>query len=353
MQIDRRTLLGSAIALVPAAHALAGLRLSTKAQAIEALTPGPDFQGIIAYGRAGRVEHVRCVGMADVEAGRGITAGTRFRWGSATKWLVSVAVLRVLADRGLSLSTPIGSLLPLFRADTGAHVQVQHLLSNTSGIPDLLSRQVAAEPALRTSTASCQTIIDRFAGGDLDFAPGQGWSYAALNWVIVAGILERVTGKQLPEVVRDAVFRPLGMSSAGFVQSDRPALPSLAAAYARLSPPVRKMSDVPPFLAASGTAASTVGDAMRAADGIFSGSLLSAGQRDELIRIRWPAEEYALGGRVVRVDGVPWAWEAGKVGGYRALIAHRLGARETIVIFSNSDMKQSAISALAQTIARA
>jgi D-alanyl-D-alanine carboxypeptidase len=41
-----------------------------------------------------------------------------------------------------------------------------------SGIPDLLSRQLAKEPELRTSAAS---MVARFGGRDLSFVPGKGW----------------------------------------------------------------------------------------------------------------------------------------------------------------------------------
>ncbi len=69
--------------------------------------------------------------------------------------------------------------------------------------------------------------------------------------------------------------------------------------------------------------------------------------------IRWPEQEYALGGRVHSIDGDLWAWETGKVQGYRAHIAHRLGRSETIVIFNTTDIEQSEISSWVEAIARA
>jgi D-alanyl-D-alanine carboxypeptidase len=130
-------------------------------------------------------------------------------------------------------------------------------------------------------------------------------------------------------------------------------MPNLAAAYGSGLPPARKMSPNPPFIAASGSTASTVSDAMRAAHGIFHGSLLNATSRRELTKLRWPEEEYALGGRVHPIDGNQWAWQTGKIQGYRALIAHRLNRSETIVTFNTTDISQSQMSEWAETIARA
>lgn len=349
--IDRRTLMVGGLALGATNAVAAEPPSGTKRQAIERIQLAQTFNGAIAYGRAGHVAHVRYVGMADVEAGRAVSPKTQFKWGSASKWLVSVAALRLAEQQRLVLDAPITAYLPSFRRDTGDQVLLKHLLSNTSGIPDLLSRQLAKEPELRTSTATAAAIVARFGGGDLTFIPGDGWDYAALNWAIVAALIEKVTGEPLPVVVAKLVFRPLGMSSAGFAQADQPTMPSLAAAYSSVAPPVRRMSPVPPYLAACGNVAGTVRDAVRAAHGIFNGSLLSAASRQVLTTIRWPDQEYGLGGRVHTIGDDAWAWETGKVQGYRAHIAHRLNRSETIVIFNTTDIEQSEIGAWVEAIA--
>lgn len=323
-----------------------------KRRAIDALALPAGFNGLIAYGRGGRIENLRVAGFADVEAGVPVTAATQFKWGSVTKWLTSVAVLRLVEQKRLSLDAPLRTYLPDSRRDTGERVLLRHLLSNTSGIPDLLSRQLGSEPGLRTSPASPAAMVARFGEGDLAFAPGEGWDYAALNWVIVAALLERLTGEQLPGLIKRLVMRPLGMSGAGFAQVGQPPMPQLAAAYGKALPPVRKMAQVPPFVGANGNAAGTVRDAIRAAHGIFHGHLLSSTSRQELTTIRWSAQEYALGGRVHAIGENRWAWETGKVEGYRTHIAHRLSRSETIVVFNTTDMDQSIIGGWVEAIAK-
>lgn len=351
--IDRRTFLLSGAALAASSKVSARDLANGKRRAVDAITLPTDFNGLIAYARGGRLQHVRTAGYADVEAKRPFSGTSAIRWGSASKWLTSVAALRLVEQGRLRLDAPIRTYLPQFRADTGQRVQVQHLLSNTSGIPDLLSRQIASEPTLRTSTAEIADIVSRFAGGDPTFAPGEGWDYAALNWAIVAQILEQASGEPFPQLMRGLVLQPLTMSGAGLVQSDQPPVPGLAAAYASVVPPVRKMTTVPAFLAASGNVAGTVNDAVRAAHGIFHGPLLTRASRMELTTIRWPEQEYALGGRIHPILGDPWAWETGKVQAYRTHIAHRLSGSETIVVFNSTDMEQSQIGKWVETIARA
>lgn len=351
--IDRRMLMAGGLALGATGGLAAKQPSGAKGAAIEAIQLPPGFNGTFAYARGGNIMHLRYAGMADVEDGKAISPDTQFKWGSASKWLASVAVLRLAEQKRLSLDAPIVSYLPDFRHDTGGQVLLKHVLSNTSGIPDLLSRTLEKEPELRTTTASAASMVARFGGGDLSFEPGKGWDYAAINWAIVAAIVERLTGEPFPQSVAKAVLRPLGMSATGFAQPNQPQMPNLAAAYGSAMPPKRKMAPNPSFIAASGNTASTVRDAVRAAHGIFHKSLLGAASRRDLTTIRWPEQEYALGGRVKTIDSNLWAWEIGKIQGYRALIAHRLDRSETIVIFNTTDIEQSQLGNWVEVIARA
>jgi D-alanyl-D-alanine carboxypeptidase len=350
--IDRRTVIAAGVALPLAGKGWARAG-SAKAICIDGIRLPAGFNGLLAYGRNGRVEHLRCAGFADVDARIPFGLQTQIRWGSASKWLTSVAVLRLVEQRRLDLDAPIIRYLADFRRDTGERVLLRHLMSNTSGIPDLLSRQVKVEPALRTSTASAAAMVARFAGGDLAFEPGRGWDYAALNWAIIGAIVEQVTGEALATAVKRLVFKPLAMNGAGFAQADQAPLPHLAAAYRNGLPPVRKMGPVPPFIAASGNVAGAVGDAMRAADGIFHGRLLRPESLTALTTVGWPEQEYALGGRLHPIDGRIWAWETGKVEGYRTHIAHRLDRSETVVVFNTTDMDQGEVGGWVETIVRA
>ncbi|QAY78358.1 serine hydrolase [Sphingosinicella sp. BN140058] len=354
--IDRRHFIAGATALAISGRANAAARQRTNpaiAAAVQRLDLPSDFSGIIAHAVKGRIDFLRTYGWADVEARIPVDAETKFAFGSASKWLTSVAVLRLAEQGALRLDAPIATYLPDFRPDTGSRVTLDHLLSNTSGIPDLLSRQLKSEPELRTSTASAAAIVSRFGGGDLAFAPGDGWDYAALNWVIVRAIVERITGEAFEAVVERLVFKPLGMSRTVFANGGKDKVTGMAAAYQTLDPPVRKMSPVPAFAGASGNVAGTAADAVRAAHGIFATKLLRDASRRELVRIRRADQEYALGGRIHRIGNADWGWETGKVDAYRAHIAHRLDGDRTIVIFNNGDLGQTPIGGWVETLAAA
>ena len=68
-----------------------------------------------------------------------------------------------------------------------------------------------------------------------------------------------------------------------------------------------------------------------------------------------PEEHYALGGRVrdVTIGGkrVRFAWETGRVDGYRSVLAHDIEAGRSIVVLNNTDLSQKDMDLLALDIA--
>ena len=348
--IGRRTFVGGAAALLASRGAAASG--SQYAALVERFAAKHRFNGVVAHGRRGRRDYVGCFGLSDVAANRPVTPATRFAFGSASKWLTSVAVLRLVEQGRLDLDRPITAYLRDFRADTGARLTLRRLLSNTSGLPDRLTAAIKDEPAIRTSTEGSAPMVARFATGDLAFEPGRGWDYAFLNWVIVHAVVERVTGEAFPAALERLVFRPLGMRGAGLVDTRGGRTEATASAYASLVPVKPKMAGTPPFAGASGNVFASADDAIRAAHGIFSGRLLSVRSRAALTRVEWAPEDYALGGRVRTIAGRRWAWEPGKIDGYRALIAHDLDGDRTIAIFNNTDMSQATLATLAEEMMR-
>ena len=350
--MHRRHLLG-VLACAPIASMLraGGLPISPKSTDVDDWSATNSFNGVIATGRRGKVVSLRTFGKSDVESGTATAPSTRYAIGSVSKWLTTAAILR-LVDRGtLDLDAPITTYLPTFRAETGRQVSLRHLMSNSSGIPDQLTAAAKIDRSLRSSTASAAEMVATYAGGDLAFRPGSRFDYTVLNWAIVRAILEARTGQPFAALIDKLVLQPLKLHETGIAEHGFAAVPGLAAGYRSLDPPVRDMDPIGGFAAASGTFYSTAGDLVSAAHGIFGRKLLSARARKEMLTVQIPEEEYAIGGRIHLIGGGIWAWETGRVGGYRAHIAHDLAADRTIIVLCNNGVAQAAISTLVETLA--
>lgn len=312
----------------------------------DAFVKANGFHGVIHLVRKGRVAFSRAYGMADVEAGRRTAIDTLYPIASISKWLASVTVLRLVDQGKLKLDAPVSSYLTDFRPDTGGKVRLKHLLSNASGIPNGFTPMVKADAGLWNRNFTTAEAIKAFCSGDLVFEPGSRFDYQFTNWILVKGIVETVTGKDFAEAVDALTLAPLGLKNIipGYADAART---RVAAGYASIEPPVRKMYPVRAYTLASGGYCGTATDLVRAAEGVYGSSLLSASSRKALNTVLVPAESYALGGRVrsITVDGEPspFAWETGRVDGYRSLLAHRLDGKATLVVLNNTDLSQKTI----------
>lgn len=349
----RRTFLsgGMTALMAPAVFAKTAAYDRSTHSAIEALVRDQRFSGVIETGVGGKRQLSRAFGLADIEKAIPATPATRYALGSASKWLTTAGVLRLVDQGKLGLDQPITHYLPHYRKDTGEQVTLRRILSNTSGIPDLLTAAAKGDPGLRRSTASAEEIVSRYGQGDLAFAPGSRFDYSMMNWVILRALLEQQSGERFPALMERLVFKPLHLRKTGIAEHGFDVVPGLAKAYSNDLPPVRKIDPVPAFAAAAGTFYSDSGDMLRAVRMIFGPTFLSAHARAELIKVHVPEEEYALGGRVHIIDGQKWAWETGRIGGYRSHIAHGLDDQRTIVILCNNDIAQRDIGAAVERIA--
>lgn len=105
--IDRRELIIGGLVVGVATAASGKAMPSAKRQAINGIELPANFNGVLAYGTQGKLEQIRCVGLADVEGKRPVTPDTQFKWGSASKWLASATALHLVERDMLSLDAPI------------------------------------------------------------------------------------------------------------------------------------------------------------------------------------------------------------------------------------------------------
>jgi CubicO group peptidase (beta-lactamase class C family) len=206
----------------------------------------------------GKVVYDKAFGWADKESGRRMTTDTVFRIASQTKAVTSTAVMQLIEEGALALSTRAGAFIPSFAQTTVAVVNgrgvmtqvparraitIRDLLTHTAGIsygtdPSIakLYEAKGLGPAAGAGwyTADkdepvCDTM-ERL--GSLPFVaqPGEAWVYG-YNTDILGCIVERASGTPLDAFIRDRITAPLGMKDTQFflphAQRDR-----LAAVYA-------------------------------------------------------------------------------------------------------------------------
>jgi CubicO group peptidase (beta-lactamase class C family) len=334
-----------------AALALSATFLLSGCAAVANLTSGPlldrhlpkDYSGVVALRQDARSTLVtRASGLAVHEEAQANTKETRFMIGSATKWISTVTVLRLVDMGKLDLDAPIARHLPELPPENGA-VTLRQLLSNRSGIPNGLSMALRKDPSVGKLDIGPVQAALRFGAGALNATPGEKWDYSVTNWVLVAAVVERANKKPFTETVEELVLAPAGVRDTSFANTDEEDAAGMAAAYAASG--ARKVSPAPPMVAASGTLYSTARDLVALADTVYFTKLLSDKARKELMTVQVPSEDYALGGRVKTIATQQGertlAWESGVSGGYKTLLAYDPKDGRAVVLLNNTDMQQS------------
>lgn len=301
-----------------------------------------DFQGVVLMARDGKPTYAQAFGIIDVEAQRVAKIDDVYGIASISKWLTTLAVMRLVERRRLDLDRPISAWLPDYRSDTGARINLRRLLSNSSGLTEQFGPAAKADPSLSTLDLPASDAVRRFATADLAFEPSAKFDYIFANWILVYAIVEAVADMPFADVVRSLVLNPLDLHHTG----TGPAIATAAAtvpSYRTVSPPERRTYERPNFLAAAGGYFSNAEDLLQAAHRVYDQGFLSPASLRQLNTVEMP-EEYALGGRVkmLTLQGKrrTFAWETGNTAGYRSLLAHRMDTRETLVVLNNSSMSQ-------------
>lgn len=156
-------------------------------------------------------------GLANLEYGIPLSADAVFDLASVSKLFTGMAI-EMLVDKGqLSLQDEVRSYLPEV-PDFGQPILIQHLLNHSSGLRDIA-------PLLDLSTyrpgITMKDVLDLVKHQrELNFKPGSQVSYSNTGFVLLAAIVEKVTGVSFREWTRQNIFTPLGMNQTFF--NDQP-----------------------------------------------------------------------------------------------------------------------------------
>jgi CubicO group peptidase (beta-lactamase class C family) len=279
----------------------------TITQRIEALRSKSGFPALsVAIAREGRIVYAHASGMADLAEGRAATPDTVFAIASISKPLTAAAAMR-LAERGqLDLDADIRRYVPEF-PDKGVTITARQLLSHQSGIRDFGFdwNWTMTEYGSKAHYATVKDSLAAFKDDPLLFPPDEGYQYSSYGYSLLSVAMETAAGKPFLDIMRDEVFAPAGMISAGPDVLGAPA-PTRARGYAKLfddgyvfpSPDV----DASAFMAGGGFVA-TPSDIARFGAALLEGRIVSPQTLDAMLTPqklkngRGNEQRYALGFR--------------------------------------------------------
>jgi len=165
----------------------------------------------------GRIIYARGYGLANLEYNLAWTPQTVSRTGSISKQFIAMCIA-ILAEQGkLSLEDDIRKFLPDW-PDYGRPIKIKHLLHHTSGVREYLTlvSLIGKPEGSGYVYTPCELLRLLSRQKELNFEPGERFSYSNSGYFLLSEIISRVSGLKTSAFAKKYIFEPLGMDNTHF-----------------------------------------------------------------------------------------------------------------------------------------
>jgi len=240
------------------------------------------FSGDILVARKGRVIFDKGYGLANRERAAPVTPATKFYIASISKSFTAAAVLLLQERSKLQVNDPVSRFLPDF--PNGEKITIHQLLTHTSGITDYVRFPDFTQISQRPYTAA--EAIELFRNKPLLFQPGERSSYSNSNYVLLARIVEKVSGLSFTDFLKTNFFIPLGLKNTGQEKAAGESIASLATGYATVG--LHEFERARYFdhsiSTGAGSLYSTTDDLNKWIQGLFAGRVLKMSSVEQMFK---------------------------------------------------------------------
>jgi len=145
-----------------------------------------------------------------------ISLKTAFPIASGTKFLTALAIGMLIEQKMISLDTYVKDILTKDVYWYGNDVQIKHLLSHTSGLPDYLDESSSQNEAIdNIKLLTIKDYLQYFPKKAMEFKPGTQFKYHNGAFVYLALIIENLTQVSYQTFINDFLLLPLGIQESG------------------------------------------------------------------------------------------------------------------------------------------
>lgn len=301
----------------------------------QGLCPG----GQVLVRQRGETVYDRCFGYADVENRIPMTRDHVLHVASVSKQFTVMAVLLLQEDGKLSLEDDIRAYIPDLVAFPQP-MRIRALVNNISGLRDMMELlDLRGVRNVDTTTQQdIRTILAHQRG--LNYPPESRHTYCNSNYMLLAEIVERVSGRTLQQFMQQRIFAPLGMTDTVVRETYWQMIPNRAVSYWDSG------SEYFHYVLNYGYYGSTslhtnARDLMRWMENYRRPTVCRAETMAEMLRVpvlkTGAPTNYAGGLRVDAMDGHRYLKHAGEDAGFRSFILRMTEDDIDIVIVSNTD----------------
>ena len=168
-----------------------------------------NFSGGILVAKNGVIVYEHYAGFKDLRSKDSMTAETPVHIASTTKTITAMAVLKLVEQGKLNLDDTLNKFFPQIAYDG---ITVQMLLSHRTGLPNYLyyfEKNKWDKKKMVTNQDVLESLYKKQPGGGA--RPGRNFNYNNTNYVLLATLIEKVSGFSYAEFLKKEIFDPLNM----------------------------------------------------------------------------------------------------------------------------------------------
>lgn len=219
----------------------------------------------------GRTAALAAVGVRKVGTDVKVTPGDAFHVGSCTKAMTATLVATLVGEGKLRWDTTLAAALPDLAAKMHPayrKVTIRHVLAHRAGLianwppgKTFLDMHNLPGPPRRQRAAFAAMVLAQPPRAE----PGAKYLYSNAGYGLAGAIAERLADKPWEQLMRERIFQPLGMKTAGFGAMGTPGKIDQPWQHrvrrgVRIPVPPGRLSDNPPVIGPGGTVHCSVGD---------------------------------------------------------------------------------------------
>jgi len=158
----------------------------------------------------GQIAYTKGFGVERIGEDKPVTEHTVFGTGCVGKTTVATALMQLVEAGKIDLDAPVTDYLPDFKLADERYrdITVRHLITHRSGLPEI-------EDFYPLPVEEDDGVLERYVRSldnmELLFAPGEEWAYSGTGFVVVADIIQKVSGQTFEDYLQQHVLDPLGM----------------------------------------------------------------------------------------------------------------------------------------------
>ncbi|WP_299334790.1 serine hydrolase domain-containing protein [uncultured Psychroserpens sp.] len=154
-------------------------------------------------------------GLRSINPMDSLDLNSQFRLASVSKQFTGMAIMKLKEAGQLDYDQKVNTILPEFPYD---NISVRQLLHHVSGLTDyerLMAMHWTPEDSTKTYLLGNDEVLKEFyrVGPELDFQPGERWEYSNTGYLVLATIIEKISGQHLSDFFKEHIFDPVGMTN--------------------------------------------------------------------------------------------------------------------------------------------